>query len=75
MKAGQAHALLRGRPFLTHEDVQAIALPVLGHRLILRPESEMDGKTVEMVIEQLIQSVPVLQTNVSKVAVPGGPAK
>lgn len=68
MKAGQAHALLQGRSFLTHDDVQAIALPVLGHRLILRPESEMDGKTVQMVVEQLIQSVPVLDTEESATA-------
>ncbi len=61
MKAGRAHALLNGRTFLTHEDVQAIALPVLGHRLIMRPESEMDGTTIEMVVSQIIQSVPVLK--------------
>lgn len=61
MKAGRAHALLEGRTFLTHEDVQAIALPVLGHRLIMRPESEMDGKTVEMVVQEVIQMVPVLK--------------
>lgn len=61
MKAGQAHALLSGRTFLTHEDLQAISPVVLGHRLIMRPESEMDGKTVEGVVQQLIQSVPVLQ--------------
>ena len=61
MKAGRAHALLHGRTFLTHEDIQAIALPVLGHRLILRPESEMDGKTVEAVVQELIRSVPVLK--------------
>ena len=60
MKAGRAHALLHGRGYMTHEDVQAIALPVLGHRLILRPESEMDGKSVQGVVQQIIQSVPVL---------------
>jgi MoxR-like ATPase len=61
MKAGRANALLQGRSFLTHEDIQAIALLVLGHRLILKPESEMDGKTVESVVQQLVQSVPVLK--------------
>ena len=61
MKAGRANALLQGRSFLTHEDIQAVALLVLGHRLILKPESEMDGKTVEAVIQQLVQSVPVLK--------------
>lgn len=61
MKAGRAHALLQGRTYLTHEDIQAIALPVLGHRLIMRPESEMDGKTIEGIVQQIIQTVPVLQ--------------
>ncbi|MEZ6137451.1 MAG: MoxR family ATPase [Pirellulaceae bacterium] len=70
MKAGQAHALLHGRSFLTHEDIQAIALPVLAHRLIMRPESEMDGKSVESVVEQLIQSVPVLKDGLRSSALP-----
>ena len=61
MKASRANALLQGRSFMTHEDIQAIALLVLGHRLILKPESEMDGKTVEAVVQQLVQSVPVLK--------------
>ena len=61
MKAGRAHALMAGRHYLTHEDVQAVSLPVLGHRLIMRPEAEMDGRNVSQVIEQVIQSVPVLQ--------------
>jgi len=61
MKAGRAHALMAGRDYLTHEDIQAISQPVLGHRLIMRPEAEMDGRSVRQVIEQLIQAVPVLQ--------------
>ena len=61
MKAGRAHALLNGRSYLTHADIQSICLPVLGHRLIMRPEAEMDGQTVADIIKQLIQSVPVLQ--------------
>ncbi len=63
MKAGRVHALMHGRHFLTHEDIQAICLPVLSHRLIIRPESEMDGKTISDIVRQLIQSVPVLQTS------------
>ena len=60
MKAGRAHALMSGRGFLTHEDIQAVCLPVLGHRLIMRPEAEMDGGTVNDVILQVIKAVPVL---------------
>ena len=61
MKAGRARALLSGRGFLTHEDIQAVCQPVLAHRLIMRPEAEMDGRTVSEVIQQVIRSVPVLQ--------------
>jgi len=61
MKAARAHALLQGLPYLTHENIQAIALPVLGHRLILRPEAEMEGQTVSAIVEELIRSVPVLK--------------
>ena len=61
MKAGRSHALMCGRNYLTHEDIQAVCLHVLGHRLIMRPEAEMDGRTVESIIEQLIRTVPVLQ--------------
>lgn len=60
MKAARAHALLNGRSYLTHDDVQSMMLPVLAHRLIMRAESEMDGQTVSSVIKQIIQSVPVL---------------
>jgi len=61
MKAGKVHALLHDRDFLTHADIQEVMQPVLGHRVIMRPESEMDGRTVESVIQQVRESVPVLQ--------------
>ena len=60
MKASRVRALIQGREFMTHEDIQDVALPVLGHRLILRPESEMDGQSVEAIVQQLIQQVPVI---------------
>lgn len=62
MKAARAHALIGGLPYLTHEDIQAIALPVLGHRLILKPEAEMEGQTIEAIVKELIRSVPVLKS-------------
>jgi MoxR-like ATPase len=60
MRAAKAHALLSGRMFLTHEDIQSVAEPVLGHRLIIRPEAEMDGQTTSNVIADCVRSVPVL---------------
>lgn len=62
MKAARVHALLSGRSFVTHEDVQRVCLPVLGHRIILRPEAEMDGRTTQDIITETIASVPVLES-------------
>jgi MoxR-like ATPase len=62
LRAARARALLAGRHYFTHEDVQAVALGVLGHRLIIRPEAEVDGKTTRDVVKELLESVPVLQT-------------
>jgi MoxR-like ATPase len=62
MKAARTHALLRGLPYLTHEDIQSVALPVLGHRLILQPEAEMEGRQVSDIVKELIQAVPVLKS-------------
>ena len=37
-----------------------MAVPVLGHRLILRPEAEIEGKVVDAIIADIIRQVPVL---------------
>lgn len=61
LKCARARALLDGRTYFTHEDVQALAISVLGHRLILRPEAEVEGRTVKDVIKDVVQSVAVLE--------------
>ncbi len=63
LKCARARALLDGRTYFTHEDVQAVALSVLGHRLILRPEAEVEGRTVRDVVRDLLESVPVMEGN------------
>jgi MoxR-like ATPase len=62
LRTARARALLAGRHYFTHEDVQAMALGVLGHRLIIRPEAEVEGKTARDVVAEVLQSVPVLKT-------------
>jgi MoxR-like ATPase len=62
LRCARARALLAGRHYFTHEDVHAVAQGVLGHRLMLRPEAEVEGKRTADVIRELIQSVPVLET-------------
>jgi MoxR-like ATPase len=60
LRCARARALLEGRTYFTHEDVQAMALGVLGHRLIIRPEAEIEGKSVKEIVREIIESVPVL---------------
>jgi MoxR-like ATPase len=62
LRCARARALLDGRHYFTHEDVQEMALGVLGHRLIVRPEAEVEGKQVGDVIRELLGMVPVLKS-------------
>ena len=57
--ASRAQAALEGRDFVTPDDVKGLAEPVLGHRLVLRPEYEIEGVTVTEVIGKLLEQVTV----------------
>jgi MoxR-like ATPase len=57
--ASRAWAALEGRDFVTPDDIKRLSKPVLEHRLILRPEFELEGATVSEAIERILQSVPV----------------
>ncbi|MEO0793528.1 MAG: MoxR family ATPase [Verrucomicrobiota bacterium] len=57
--ASRGMAIIQGRDFTTPDDVKAVSMPVLGHRLVLRPEFEIEGLTVTEVIRQLLEQVPV----------------
>ena len=59
LNSAKAMATLRGRDFITPEDVQELAAPVLRHRIQLTPEREMEGSTPDEVIAQLVQRVEV----------------
>jgi MoxR-like ATPase len=60
-QAAQAHAATQGRPFVTADDVKAMAAPVLAHRILLRPEAELAGHDAESVLSTLLSRVPVPQ--------------
>ncbi|MEA5597284.1 MoxR family ATPase [Rivularia sp. UHCC 0363] len=55
----QAAAYLAGRDFVTPDDVKAIALPLLRHRFILKPEAMLDGLEMDAVISSILNKVPV----------------
>jgi MoxR-like ATPase len=57
--ASRAHAAISGRDFVTPDDIHAVAVPVLGHRLILRTEFEIEGISVPEVIQKILQEIPV----------------
>ena len=49
--AAQACAAFEGRPFVTADDVKAMARPVLAHRLLLTPEAAIQGYTAQAIVE------------------------
>jgi MoxR-like ATPase len=55
--AARARAALEGRDYVVPDDVKALARPALRHRLILSPSAEIEGRAVEQVVDQLIESV------------------
>jgi MoxR-like ATPase len=59
LSTARARAALRGAEWLTPDDVKAVAAPVLRHRLVLRPEAELEGATADDLVEELLASVEV----------------
>jgi MoxR-like ATPase len=57
--AARTYAALSGRDFITPDDIKAMALPVLEHRLILRPEFEIEGLTTKEVVEDILKGIAV----------------
>ena len=56
--ASRAEALLAGRDFVTPDDVKTLALPVLRHRVVLTPEAEVEGQTVDARLQALLATLP-----------------
>lgn len=59
LATAKAIAAIRGRDFVTPEDIQFVAVPVLQHRIILTPEREMEGGSPEEAIKAIIEQVEV----------------
>ncbi len=59
MNASKALAAINGRDFVTPDDIKKMAYPVIGHRVLLTPEREMEGFTTEKVIQQLIETIEI----------------
>ncbi|MDX2226710.1 MAG: MoxR family ATPase [Verrucomicrobiae bacterium] len=59
LHAARALAALNGRDFVSPDDIKSLAVPVLEHRLILRPEYEIEGVSVREIIDRILQTVSV----------------
>lgn len=59
LNAAKACACLRGRDFVSPDDIKYVAVPVLRHRVVLTPEKEMEGITCDAVIKQLIDKIEI----------------
>ena len=59
LRVGKARALAAGRGFLEPDDVKAVAVPVLAHRLILAPEARSSGLTGEQIVRDALEKTPV----------------
>ena len=56
--AARALAVLSGRDFVIPDDVKALSLPLLGHRLVLSPDAEIEGLDTEQVVQRIVEQVP-----------------
>lgn len=59
MRASRVIAAMNGRSFVTPDDIRFVTYPVLNHRLILTPESEMEGIELKSVVEEILKTVEV----------------
>jgi len=55
--AGKAYAAIQGRDYVIPDDIHTLALPVLRHRILLKPEAEIEGITPDQVIESILSQV------------------
>lgn len=59
LKCAKAQAAINGRDFVTPDDIQAVAFPVLNHRIILNPDKEIEGTKEEEIIQEIIEKIEV----------------
>ncbi|OAV45778.1 magnesium chelatase [Lewinella sp. 4G2] len=59
LRLAKSVAALAGRDFVTPDDIQEVAYPVLNHRIILTPEREMEGISTREVIEEIVRGIEI----------------
>jgi MoxR-like ATPase len=55
-RAARARAALEGRSYVIPDDVKALAIPALRHRVVLSPAAQIDGRQIEQIVAELVDS-------------------
>ena len=58
-KLSRARAVLHGRDYITPDDIKAIVMEALAHRIILKPEPRIRGVLAEDILNKILSEVPV----------------
>mgnify|MGYP000170674612 CR=1 FL=1 len=61
LRASRAVAFVRGRDYVLPDDVQLIAVPLMAHRIIIRPEAELEGITTRRIVNEALKKVTVMR--------------
>jgi MoxR-like ATPase len=59
LRGARTVAALEGRDYVVPDDVQEVVLPALRHRVMLTPEAEIEGRSPDLLLTELIRSVEV----------------
>ncbi len=59
LRSSKAMALMRGRDFVTPDDIVDVTVPVINHRITISPEKEMEGTTAETIINNLVNAIEI----------------
>ncbi len=59
MKCAKARAAILGRSYVTPDDVRALIVPALNHRILLKPEAELEGLDAQSVLKLIVEEIPV----------------
>jgi len=59
MKCSKARAAILGRVYVTPDDVRSLIMPAMNHRILLKPEAELEGLDVKSVIKNIVEDIPI----------------
>ena len=59
MKCSKARAAILGRSYVTPDDVRALIVPALNHRILLKPEAELEGLDAKSILKSIVEDIPI----------------